>query len=362
MKNIRYLFIILCCLFTSTTQAQIDTLFWFAAPEVSQDGVANDFDRPIVLRMTAFTQAATVTISQPACIGCMPVQTLNIPAGTTTSLDLTLWIDSIENKPANTVLNYGLKISSTTPISVYYHEVSTTCICNPEFFVLKGQNAMGTDFWIPSQNFLDNDPNYTPTPYSAFDIVATQNNTTVTITPSNNIVGHAAGTPFTITLNAGQTYSATATSQTAAQHLQGSRVTSSKPITINVKDDLLAGGIYGGCADLAGDQIVPVNVIGTEYIAMNGSLFSPGDQLFITATQNATNISQNGTFVTTINAGQTYQLAVGGASTYIQSSKPVYVYQLSGIGCEVGSAILPSIVCTGSHSVSFNQHQILICI
>ncbi len=355
VSQFRYLLIILFCLYASTTQAQIDTLFWFAAPEVSQDGPTNDFDRPIVLRMTAFAQAAIVTISQPACTGCMPLQTLNIPAGTTTSLDLTLWIDSIENKPPNTVLNYGLKVQSTAPISAYYHEVSTNCTCNPEFFVLKGQNAMGTDFWIPSQNFLDNATGYTPTPYSSFDIVATQNNTTVTITPSSAIVGHAAGTAFTVTLNAGQTYSATAASQAAAQHLQGSRVTSNLPITINVKDDLLSGGIYGSCADLAGDQIVPTNVVGTEYIAMNGSLNAPGDQLFITATQNATSISQDGTFVTSINAGQTYQLSVGGPSTYIQTSLPAYVYQLSGIGCEVGSAILPSIICTGSNSVSFNQ-------
>jgi gliding motility-associated-like protein len=335
-----------------TTVAQTDTIFWFAAPEVSIH--TSNFDRPIYLRMTTSGQAATVTISQPAG-GGMPTQVVNIPANSTQTVDLTTWIDQIENKPSNTNLNYGLKIQSTTNITAYYEVVSSQCQCNPEIFVLKGMNALGTDFWIPSQNYLDNNNGYSPVPYSAFDIVATQNNTTVTITPSNAIVGHAAGVPFNVILNEGQTYSATAASVLAAQHLQGSRVTSDKPIAITVKDDLLNGAPFGGCADLGGDQIVPVNLLGTEYIAMSGFLNGPGDQLFITATQNGTTITKNGTFVTTINAGQTYQMAVAGASAYVQTSAPAYVWQLSGFGCEVGMDLIPPIICTGGFSVSITR-------
>ncbi|MFN8300029.1 MAG: gliding motility-associated C-terminal domain-containing protein [Chitinophagales bacterium] len=332
--------------------AQTDTVFWFAAPEVSID--ASNFDRPIVLRITSYSQAATVSISQPAG-GGMPTQNVTVPANSTQTVDITTWIDQIENKPANTTLNYGLYISSTAPVTIYYEVVSSQCQCNPEIFVLKGGNALGTDFFIPSQNYLDNNPGYSPVPYSAFDMVATQNNTTITITPVNNIVGHAAGVPFNVVLNAGQTYSATAASGLAAQHLQGSRVIANKPIAITVKDDLLNGGPFGGCSDLGGDQIVPTPLLGTEYVAMSGFLNAPGDQLFITAIQNGTSISKNGTLLTTINAGQTYQTAVGGPSAYIQTSAPAYVWQMSGIGCEIGLDQLPPIVCTGSYSVSFTR-------
>lgn len=331
--------------------AQVDSIFWFAAPEVSAHDA--NFDKPIYLRIITYNQAAQVTVSQPA--GTMPAQIVNIPANSVQTVNLTAWIDIIENKPANTVLNFGLRIQSTALITTYYEVASEQCQCNPEIFVLKGQNAVGTDFYIPSQNYLQNNPVYNPQPFSSFDIVATQNNTTITITPSNAIVGHAAATPFNITLNEGQTYSATAASYLAAQHLQGSRVVADKPIAITVKDDLLNGGPYGSCSDLGGDQIVPTNILGTEYIAMNGFLNAPGDQLFITATQNGTSISQNGSLVTTINAGQTYQLAVGGPSTYVQTSAPAYVWQLSGIGCEVGLDILPSVVCTGGFSVAINR-------
>ncbi len=348
----KFIAVFLLSLSGFTLSAQTDTEFWFAAPEVSTSN--QTFDLPIILRMTTEGTAATVTITQPAG-GGMPAQVVNIPANSTQSVDLSVWLDNIESKPADVALNFGLKIVSTAPITAYYEVVSLACLCNPEIFVLKGENSLGTDFWIPSQNYLDNSQSYVPNPRSSFDIIATQNNTTITITPSNDIVGHLAGTPFNVTLNEGQVYSATAIGWQAAQHLQGSRVTSNNPIAITVKDDLLAGTPYGGCADLAGDQIVPSNIIGSNYIAMNGALNAPDDQLFITATQNNTTISQNGALVTTINAGQTFQLAVGGASSYIQTSSPSYVYQLSGIGCEVGTAILPQIDCSGSESVSFNR-------
>jgi gliding motility-associated-like protein len=355
MKLSLFALITIVVLFPVFAHAQIGTTFWFAVPEVSQTGASN-LDRPMYFRMTAFSAAATVTISQPAG-GGMPTQVIAIPANSTVSLDVTPWIAVLENSPPNSVLNYGILISSTAPITAYYDVVSGACLCNPEDFVLKGNNALGTDFWIPGQNVLNNDLGYSPSPRNAFDIVATQNGTLVTITPAQDIVGHLAGIPFNISLNAGQTYSATAIGNLGPDHLVGSRVTSNKPIAITEKDDLLdyfSGGTGG--ADLIGDQIVPVNVLGTEYIPMYGNLSIPmGDQVFITATQNLTTITVNGTYVSTINAGQTYQVSAVVPSCYIQTSFPVYVYQLSGIGSEVGSALLPHIKCTGSPEVSFNQ-------
>lgn len=328
--------------------AQTDTSFWFAAPEVSAH---TSLDRPIKLQLATYGQPATITISQPA--GILPPQVFALPANSFQSLDLTPWIDSIECKPANIILNYGLYISSTNNISAYY-EVNPN-FDNPELYVLKGKNALGTDFYIPSQHLLDNSTSYFPTPYNSLNIVASENNTTVTITPSNNIVGHVANIPFNITLNKGQTYAAIASAVFANVHLDGSKVSSDKPIAITVSDDLLYGSVYGGCADLAGDQIIPTNKIGSEYIAVRGGLNAPYDQLFVTATQNGTTINQDGVFLTTINAGQTYQTALVNDNTYITTSNPAYLYQLSGLGCEVGAAILPQVTCTGSSEIQFQR-------
>jgi len=339
---------LLTCFFVASTSvfAQIDTEFWFAAPDVSS---SSGFDKPAILRITSFKQPCTITISQPAS-GGLPTQTFNLAANTSASVDLSTWLDFIECRPGDAIQNKGIKISSTAQISVYY-EVNHTSR-NPELFVLKGRNALGNDFYISSQNFGTNSSLHNPLPYSSFNIVATEDNTTVTITPAKNIVGHAAGTPFNITLNKGQTYAAIATSQAPTQHLEGSRVTSTKSIAITLADDLVVAPSYG-CADLVGDQTIPVSILGTEYIATKGYLLGTLEKLFITATVNGTTISQDGSLVTTLNAGQTFQINLANPSTYILSSKPVYVYQVSGIGCELGGAILPPIKCTGSLSVTY---------
>src|SRR5690606_28835425 len=147
MKKVAFVITLLLAVY-GTAFGQVDTLFWFAAPELTKGDFngrlppsQQTMDRPIQLRITAFAQAATVTISQPAGAGAgyMPVQTINVPAGGTMSFNLTQWIDSLECKPADRVLNYGLKISSTEPVTIYYEIVSAQCLCAPTIFVLKGQ-------------------------------------------------------------------------------------------------------------------------------------------------------------------------------------------------------------------------------
>lgn len=327
---------------TAKFHAQLDTLFWFVAPEVAQ----SHGDRPIVFRFASLATPATITISQPANPG-FPVQTINLGPNAAQTLDLTPWIDIIENKPANSVLNYGFKIHSTAPIMAYY-EVVTSCNCNPDIFALKGKNALGTSFIITAQTFLNN-ASYAR---SGFDIVATQNNTSITIVPSNDIVGHLAGVPFTIVLNQGETFSAEASNIGGNLHLSGSTVIANKPIAVTIKDDSMSGAPYGGCADLMGDQTIPVPVTGKEYVTLKGYLNGP-DKVYIVATQNNTQVTIDGVNVGTLNATNLYVHTQSNPTAYIQADKPVYVLHTTGFGCEVGGAVVPPIICTGSNTVAF---------
>ncbi|HNY03311.1 MAG TPA: hypothetical protein PKG48_12015, partial [Bacteroidales bacterium] len=330
--------------------SQTNTDFWFAAPEVT----SGHGDNPIYLRLTSFSEPATVTVSEPANAANFATQTFTLASNSTYTLNLTASKDQVESKPPNSILDLGLHIHSSAPITAYYEEASTN---NPEIFILKGNNAMGTSFVIPSQNVLYNHAPLNPSAYNSFDIVATENNTTVTITPRNAIVGHAAGVPFDIILNQGQVYSAQATGQTGASHLQGSIVTSDKPICITVKDD---SDQYSGqaCYDLTGDQIVPVNIVGTQYIVVRGySNSTMNDWAFVTATADGTDVSVNGTAVSTLNKGETfnYPLQSSDLFSYIESNHPVSVWHLTGYNCEAGSAQLPPMLCTGSTQVAFTR-------
>ena len=329
--------------FSNKICAQLDTAFWFVAPEVAQ----THGDRPIVFRFASLENPATISISQPSNPS-FPEQIINLSANDSESIDLTTWIDIIENKPADQILNFGFKISATAKITAYY-EVTPTCNCNPDIFALKGQNALGTHFITPFQNLLDN-ASYAR---SGFNIVATQNNTTITITPTQNIVGHAANVPFSITLNKGQTYFAQATSTSANLHLSGSSIISDKPISITLSDDSLAGTPFGGCRDLMGDQLIPLSIIGEEYIAIKGYLNGP-DRIYVLSTNNGTTVSVDGVDQgVLLNNGETFVHTLSNPTSYIVTNQPSYVLHMSGFGCEVGQAILPPIICTGSNLVPF---------
>lgn len=347
-----------CGTSNSTLYSQSDTSFWFSAPEVCLGNFTPYLDRPIRLVLSTYSSAATVNISQPANPGFTPIN-VNILANSFQTVDLSPWLSMIECKPANAVLNYGFHITSTSIITAYYEVVSPGN--NPEIFTLKGKNAEGLDFYVPTQNLFDNNgPGYpVESPRNSFDITATENGTIVTITPSQNIVGHVAGIPFVINLNKGQVYSATASTYLAAGHLAGSRVISNKPIVITQKDDLIRP-LGLPCSDLMGDQIVPIDKLGTEHVVVRGYLNYPPtinneDFFFVLATQNGTSISVNGSYVTTINAGNTYNSVFTGVSVYIQTDKPVAVIHVSGTGCEMAQAMVPPIPCSGSSEVSFTR-------
>ncbi len=331
---------------------QTDTEFWFAAPDINID----HSDRPVCIRMTSLNLPTVVTISQPAN-PAFPVQNFILPPFTTQSVDLTPYIDMIECKPGNSILNYGIRIKATKAITAYYEVVSNNN--NPEIFALKGRNSVGTEFLTPFQNFAPSAiPLYSIDYQNGFVIVATTDNTTVTITPSQNAIGHPAGIPFVITLNKGQTFALVAASNQASGRMCGSSIVSDKPIAVTVYDDSVSGLWWGGtCADLCGDQIIPVAVTGKEYIVIRGWLGNDTEKIYIVGTQDNTEIYLAGsaTPVATINKGQTYVVDLVTNSLYVKTNKPVYLSHLSGFGCELGMPVLPSIDCTGSRTLGFTR-------
>ncbi|MBS1636556.1 MAG: PKD domain-containing protein [Bacteroidetes bacterium] len=352
--NSLLLFVLLA--FSKPVLSQIDTVFWFAAPWVTPDHAGRI---PMALRISTFGNATTVRVKQPASAYDT---TFTIAPNTIYSKFLSHIVDSLESKPADTRLRTGVRITSDYPITVVYEFISSGN--NPETYSLKGQNGMGTEFVTPFQT-LWNNKNLGAgkiQPYSIFSVCATQNNTTVWITPRCPIVGgHPAGQTFSITLNAGQVYTAqniTQIENVIGSNLSGSIVTSDKPVTVTVSDDSVNPSGGGGCYDLMGDQIVPVDVIGTEYIVNKGFLNTGSDEsMFVVAKDNFTSVTINDGTVTTVllNQGDTKQYSITQGLTHIQANKPVYVIHMSGYGCELGEAIIPPLNCSGSNQVSFTR-------
>ena len=343
--------------------AQASTEFWIAPPQVTYGhGLGGDSDliggSPIWIRLSSGDEAADVTISQPANPGFnggSPI-TVSLAPNSSTSINMTSYTADIVTDPANTVLNTGLKISSTTEITALY-EISTPN--NPDIWALKGETGLGQEFYVPFQNIWRNG-GYTPAAYTSFDIVATEDNTTVLIFPTSDLDGgQNAFQSFTITLNEGQTYSASVTDANNPQNNPtGSIVISDKDIAISIKDDSVQP-TGAGCRDVQGDQIVPVEIIGNEYIVIRGGLNTTiNEWAFAVAIANNTQISVNGDLEgPPLFAGQTLPIEITNADqrTYITGNKDFYLVHVSGFGCESGIALLPPLACAGSEQVSFTR-------
>lgn len=323
--------------------AQLDKEFWFAAPELQ----VLHGDDPIYLRITATDEPVKVTISMPANTDFTPI-VIEVDANSSKSVDLTPFKDIIENRLKDSITNKGLLIKGDNYFSCYY---DIPDVFNGDIFALKGSNALGYQFTIPMQRLFSSYgyPNYT----ADFIILATQNNTTVTITPSKNLKGHAAGVPFTIVLNAGETYVGEGATNNPADKPGGSRVVADKKIVITIKDDSL---YYPGfsCGDTIGDQLIPDEIAGTTFVVVKGNLYRE-DYYYVYAIEDSTIVSVNGVKVDTLASGEFYKGLLNENACFISTNLPVQLLHITGFGCELGGAILPGLLCTGSTSVSITR-------
>ena len=357
-KNYKALLTIAFLLFFKITFGQTDTEFWFAVPQFAHQHGAADatFNKNAYFRISTYGQAADVTIEQPAKGGFI-TRNIHINANSFQTVDVTteIFASDVNNvlecySATHAVQQKGIHITSTTPVNVYYEYLYEK---NPEILTLKGKNALGTSFIIPSQNQFANETDATINPPArfSFDIVATEDGTTVTITPNGGAI--EAGTMTTITLKKGETYSVRAANVTIGQHLGGTIVTSNKPIAVTIKDDSLVATGW----DNVGDQIVPPTLCGVDYICLHNTTSNPftggTEYAFVTAIQDGTVVTNNNGVPTTINKGQILSIAMTQNVNHINTSKPAYVFQIIGFENEIGGALLPPIGCRGSYAVSF---------
>lgn len=395
IKNLRRIvFLAILCMgaLASQVSAQIDFEFWFAAPYANRQHNPHALGaggRPIYLQLASQDAPANIRISMPANPSFVPID-ISIGAKESYSLDLTPYIDQIQSSNVGNVIeNKGLYIRSDALITAYY-EISA--VLNGDFFSLKGKNALGTEFFAPLQNMYRNSDHHKIEPgdtyglyktvdraYSYIVIVATENNTQVSITPTGAAVGIPKGTTKNVILNKGQTYVVRSVDElqdnydnTKEDRLGGTKIVSNKKIAVTIGDDSMFPQNFteksNDCEDYAGDQIVPVDVIGKEYWVLKGLGYKSQkrfgvdvfytEHAFVTATKNNTIVSVNGEVKATLQAGQQYPVDLGGPTesdyTFISATEPIYVFHVSGYQCEMAGALLPSIdLCSGSYKTGF---------
>ena len=417
MKNIFKILAISILLITSYIKAtaQTDTEFWFCVPQVTWQ---HEGDIPKLL-ITATDIDADVTIEMPMESNFTKT-TLHIPANTSQTFKFDDYMqcpsqgakkgthqeDNILESglygESCSIKNKGIHITSTALITAYLERGWTN---NDDIWALKGKNAFGTEFIVPSQNTYNNHnfgstlTQENPNAWNAIDIVAVEdcevtidltaaisnyNKLTGNTTTANNLIRNwtaSWGSKHKFTLKKGQTLNLQAKSQAASMHLGGTIITSTGNIAVQWKDDSLhtqETSIYsgeGGCYDIIGDQLVPTKLAGLEYIVMRGQLghggYKKGEYVYLMSTSddttNITATAANGDIIdvpSLTGKGSMTKILLNSMQVdvepkknydalHIKATKPIIVMHIAGFGCEVGGAILPTINgCTGSNTVS----------
>jgi hypothetical protein len=214
-----------------------------------------------------------------------------------------------------------------------------------------------------------------PTAYSAIDIVATQDGTSVTFTlPPGKAASYglpmtaiAPGGTHTVMLNEGQTFSLFPLNKSTAagDRLAGTKIESNLPIAVTLKDDAVAVGSTSG-ADVVGDQLIPVSITGDTYIVPE---INNPNHVYVLATENNTPIyvydpagNQVGASpYVTLNAGEQALVIVPNGIKFVRITsapgpyKPFYVFQMGIENNARGGALVPPIGCTGNTQLAFTR-------
>ena len=360
--------------YTADIFAQEDTEFWFAAPRMLS---GHNKKKEAAYHVNVFnpgSETATITINQPANSSPGNIsKSMSVAAGEmqyVTLAGVTYMYpnpDSV-SVPFDVVSQRGLHIVSDVPVECYFQVTKG----NGEAYTLKGQNALGTEFVVAMQNKFNNavestyDGGMCKNSFSCVAIVATEDNTAVTITPTQNVTPSCNKNPINVTLDKGETYAFRACGTNGGDHPIGTLITSDKPIAVTYNDD---SALSGDGADAIGEQLIPTALTGDEYVAVSNQ--TSADYLFLIGLEDGTTVTDNDGNSYSLSKGSSLQVSLSNKpALYLKGNKAFEVFQVIGVkkkesdnkNHELGGTILPQVSCTGSKNVSYgrvNKYMIL---
>ncbi len=281
------------------------TEFWLGFPTNYSGGTE------LTLYITGST-ATTGTVSIPGesfsegfSVTPGEVSAVKLPAS-----DSMLSADGIENK--------GIHVTAGAPVVVYG--------LNDYPFTTDAYTALPTSVVGTSYTVLAVGPGLGGN--SEFSVVAAQDGTEVTITPSVDggpSDSRPAGVPYTITLNEGEEYELRST--TNPEDLTGTKIVATGPISVFGGQQCanIPSNEYVAC-DYVVEQNVPDSAWGTSFLTEPLKTRHNGDYFELVADQNGTEVELNGSVVATLNAGEHYAQEVEVPSEW-SSNKPIELSQ-----------------------------------
>lgn len=250
--------------------------------------------------------------------------TQNFTVGVNASVNVNLPANSAIIYNTNTVLNRGVRVTSSTPIAVY---AANQRNASSDATLVLPTHALGDTYIVNTYSTFSS--------YSSqFVVVGVEDNTSIEIIPSANLIGGVgAGVPFSITLNEGQVY--------FVQSMGDLTGTIVRATSLGVCNDF---AVFAGnrCAnvplscqycDHLYEQMIPTKAWGQEYITVP-LMTRNGDQYRIMAYEDNTTVNINGGANISLNATDFHEVYLQ-PSSHIVADKPISVAQYSrGTTCD----------------------------
>ncbi|MBO6659679.1 MAG: gliding motility-associated C-terminal domain-containing protein [Roseivirga sp.] len=251
-----------------------------------------------------------------------------VPAGTARFVS----IPANEFMPVDEgVYDMGLKVTSDIPISVYALNKRQF---SADAAVILPTTALGKEYFVtahaePNFDIVDNARE------SELLIVAVQDDTEVEITPSvRTASGKLPNNPFTVTLNAGETYLIKSALRT--EDLSGTYVRSVSTNSDDCKNIAVFGGNVftnvGGCGDARDhllEQMFPISTWGKSFLYVPYETRLGGDYVKIIASEDNTVVNISGNSSINLDRGEVYKIKALNGVRSVESNKPISFAQFS---------------------------------
>ncbi|QGQ19044.1 hypothetical protein GC089_07125 [Cellulomonas sp. JZ18] len=212
----------------------------------------------------------------------------------------------------------GVHVQTEAPVTVYGLNYGGS---SSDGFVASPVPALGTDYRVLSVPTTIGDYG------SRVTVVGTQDDTEVTVVPASALADRTAGTPYTVTLDAGQVYSLAGTR--SGDDVSGTTVSASAPVAVFAGADCVNIGL--GACDLVTEQMWPVDQWGTSFILSRFRSESGGNPVRVLADRDGTELRVDGAVVATLDAGEiwdgTLMTAGGNSAAVVTADQPVLVSQ-----------------------------------
>ncbi|MEP7235952.1 MAG: IgGFc-binding protein, partial [Ignavibacteriota bacterium] len=303
-----------------TLRAQTDTRgtdFWVCFPQNAKEEFTSGLNFKLFITGDA---RASGSVQIP---GKLPIPFL-AKAGEVVSIDIDT---SMQIVGSDKIRKLGIHVISDVPVAVYG---LSNRKASSDTYVAFPTNVLGISYRALCYDVLSGPTGKDETFTSQMTVVATEDNTIVTSTPTSNTKGgRLGGVSFNVTLQQGEVYQMQgAIAGSFNGDLTGTLVTSTKPIAFFTGHICAQVPQKVNFCDQLLEEVPPLNTWGKQFLVgkLNGKDWFT---IRVVANEDSTRVFVNGSFVKILGPGEFYEADELRENVLVSSDKPILVGEIA---------------------------------